>query len=72
MDKQQGSYRQVTSSAMKQDLVISAYKPTEALEKQFVLEAGTEVGMWQFVDEHLRQLPTVVTSKEGCTFGKGV
>ena len=27
MDKQQGSYRQVTSTAVKQDLVISAYKP---------------------------------------------
>ena len=29
LDKQQGSYRQVTSTAVKQDLVISAYKPTE-------------------------------------------
>jgi hypothetical protein len=28
LDKQQGSYRQVTSTAVKQDLVISAYKPT--------------------------------------------
>ncbi|MDE2905043.1 MAG: DNA methyltransferase, partial [Acidobacteriota bacterium] len=27
LDKQQGSYRQVTSTAVKQDLVISAYKP---------------------------------------------
>ena len=26
-DKQQGSYRQITSMATKQDLVISAYKP---------------------------------------------
>src|SRR5580704_2740481 len=30
LDKQQGSYRQVTSTAVKQDLVISAHKPTEA------------------------------------------
>ena len=29
MDKQQGSYRQVTSTAVKQDLVISAYKPND-------------------------------------------
>lgn len=65
MDKQQGSYRQVTSSAMKQDLVISAYKPTEELERRFQLEAGTEAGMWQFVEEHLRQLPTFVTTKAG-------
>ena len=30
LDKQQGSYRQVTSTAVKQDLVISAYKPNGA------------------------------------------
>lgn len=65
MDKQQGSYRQVTSTAMKQDLVISAYKPTDELERRFQLEAGTDAGMWQFVEEHLRQLPTFVLSKEG-------
>lgn len=65
MDKQQGSYRQVTSTAMKQDLVISAYKPTDELERRFQLEAGTDTGMWKFVEEHLRQLPTFVLSKEG-------
>src|SRR6266436_9292345 len=31
LDKKQGSFHQVTSTAVKQDLVISAYKPTEAL-----------------------------------------
>jgi hypothetical protein len=35
MDKQQGSYRQVTSTAVKQDLVISAYKPNGGLEIAF-------------------------------------
>ena len=30
LDKQQGSYRQVTSSAVKQDLVISAYAPDKS------------------------------------------
>ena len=48
LDKQQGSYRQVTSSAVKQDLVISAYKPSEALEKKFVLgidDRGDGVGL---------------------------
>ena len=37
MDKQQGSYRQVTSTAVKQDLVISAYKPNDGLEERFTL-----------------------------------
>jgi hypothetical protein len=31
LDKQQGSYRQVTSSAVKQDLVISAMSPSSSV-----------------------------------------
>jgi hypothetical protein len=60
MDKQQGSYRQVTSTAVKQDLVISAYKPRAGLEHRFALEAGTEQGAWDFIREHLGQLPVFV------------
>ncbi len=61
LDKQQGSYRQVTSTAVKQDLVISAYKPTTQLEKIFELEAGTEEGAWEFVQNHLKQLPVFIS-----------
>jgi hypothetical protein len=60
MDKQQGSYRQVTSTAVKQDLVISAYKPNSGLEERFELERGTEEGVWDFIRTHLRQLPISV------------
>ena len=50
LDKQQGTFKQVNSgSAVKQDLVISTYKPTEELEERFKLEAGTEDGAWDFV-----------------------
>jgi 16S rRNA G966 N2-methylase RsmD len=65
LDKQQGSYRQVTSSAMKQDLVVSAYKPNGGLEQRFATEAGTEEGVWDFVRTHLRQLPVFATDEEG-------
>ncbi|MHB1294416.1 MAG: DNA methyltransferase [Anaerolineae bacterium] len=64
LDKQQGSYRQVTSTAVKQDLVISAYKPNGGLEGRFQLEAGREEGAWDFTRTHLRQLPVFV-AKEG-------
>jgi hypothetical protein len=64
LDKQQGSYRQVTSTAAKQDLVISAYKPNEGLEERFKLEAGTEDGVWDFARVHLNRLPVFV-SKQG-------
>jgi hypothetical protein len=65
LDKQQGSYRQVTSTAVKQDLVISVYKPNSGLEERFKLEAGTEAGAWDFVKTHLRQLPVFVQAKDG-------
>ena len=59
LNKQQGSYRQVTSAAMKEDLVVSTYKPNDGLEERFALEAGTEEGAWDFVRTHLRQLPVI-------------
>ncbi|MHC5714098.1 MAG: DNA methyltransferase, partial [Nostoc sp.] len=61
LDKQQGSYRQVTSTAVKQDLVISAYKPNIRLEEHFKLEAGTEEGAWEFIRNHLKQLPVFIS-----------
>jgi len=64
MDKQQGSYRQVTSSAVKQDLVISAYKPNGGLEERFKIESKTGECVWDFVRTHLSQLPVFV-SKNG-------
>ena len=60
LDKQQRSYRQVTSTAVKQDLVISAYKPNGGLEERFRLQAGTEDGAWDFVRSHLQRLPVFV------------
>lgn len=61
LDKQQGSFKQVTSaSAVKQDLIISCYKPNGGLEERFKLEAGTEQGVWDFVRTHLKQLPVFV------------
>ena len=57
LDKQQGSYRQVTSTATKQDLVISAYKANGGLEERFQLSAGTDQGVWDFVNTHLKNLP---------------
>jgi len=65
LDKKQGSFKQVTSaSAVKQDLIISCYKPNEGLEERFKIEAGSEEGVWDFVRTHLKQLPVFV-SKDG-------
>ena len=65
LDKKQGSFQQVTSGgAVKQDLVISAYKPNGGLEDRFKLTAGTDDGVWDFIRTHLKQLPVFV-SKDG-------
>ena len=64
LDKKQGSFRQVTSTAVKRDLVISAYKPNGGLEERFKLTAGTEEGVWDFVGTHLRQLPVFVSKND--------
>jgi hypothetical protein len=64
LDKKQRSFKQVTSIAVRQDLVISAYKPNGGLEARFKLEAGTEEGVWDFIRTHLKQLPRFV-AKDG-------
>jgi len=63
LDKKQGSYRQVTSSAVKQDLVISAYKPTAALSEKFSLGSSSPDAAWAFIKEHLRHVPVFVGQK---------
>jgi len=65
LDKKQGTPKQVNSAnAVKQDLVISAYKPTSQFEERFSLKAGTAEGIWDFVTEHLGQLPVFVERKD--------
>jgi len=58
LDKQRETFKQATSTAaVKQDLIISAYKPNGNLEAEFRLKAGTEEGAWEFVRYHLGKLP---------------
>lgn len=65
LDKKQGTFKQVTTtSAVKQDLIISAYKPNGGLEDRFKLTAGTEDGAWDFVRQHLKHLP-IAPEKDG-------
>lgn len=64
LDKKQGSFKAVTTpTAVKQDLVISAYKPNGGFEERFQKEAQTEEGVWDFVRTHLKYLP--VTKVQG-------
>jgi len=50
LDKHQGSFKAVTTpTAVKQDLVISAYKPDGDFENKFQEEFVPEEGVWDFV-----------------------
>ena len=60
LDKQSGSFNAVTTTtAVKQDLVISAYKPDGGLEERFRKGGHTIDGVWDFMRTHLRNLPIV-------------
>ena len=64
LDKVNLSFQQVVSpNAVKQDLIISAYKPNGGLEERFNRTGATVDSAWDFVQTHLKQLPAVkVTS----------
>ncbi|MGG2093479.1 DNA methyltransferase [Bacillus sp. S13(2024)] len=64
LDKKQGSFKAVTSTtAVKQDLVISAYKPKKENIEKMKEEQNTEESAWTFVRQHLEQLPIFIGVK---------
>ena len=62
LDKGMLTKKQLNANAVNKDLVISAYKPNDGLEKRFKLEAGSEVGVWDVIRTHLKQLPVFVST----------
>lgn len=66
LDKKQGSYNQVRGAeqAIKQDLVISAYKPKDSFRREITEMAGSEETAWAFVRQHMENLP-VANVKNG-------
>lgn len=64
LDKKQGGLNAIVgNTAVKQDLVISAYKPNGGFEGRFTKEASTEEGVWDFIRTHLKYLP--ITKVQG-------
>lgn len=61
LSKGKESFKQIVSSgAVKEDLVISAYKPLNSTKEKILSGAGTEETTWAFVTQHLSNLPVVV------------
>lgn len=66
LSKQQGTHKQVTASgAVKEDLVISCYKPRSEFETRFRNLTGTPESAAEFVRQHLSMLPVSPLSKGG-------
>ena len=67
LDKQQGSFNsQTTPTAVKQDLVISCYKPSETFTKNFMIQ-DSRANTWSFVAEQLEHLPIPAVKDEKTT-----
>ena len=57
LDKKQGSFKAVTTpTAVKQDLIISVYKPSTSFDNNFKQNQNTKIAIWNFIDEHLSHL----------------
>ncbi|GAB7386952.1 DNA methyltransferase [Bacillaceae bacterium] len=65
LDKQQGSFKAVTTTtAVRQDLVISAYKPSSEMRERMQHHQNSVESAWIFVREHLEKLPVFI-GKQG-------
>ncbi len=65
LDKKQGGINSnVTQTAVKQDLVISAYKVSNKFEILFNNDSKEVAGVWDFIDNHLSFLPVVKTNNK--------
>lgn len=64
LDKGKGTTKQMTyTSTVKQDLVISAYKPKESFRRELFAHVGTSETAWSFVRQHLENIPVVVVKE---------
>jgi len=67
LDKKQGSFNAVTNAtSVKQDLVISCYKPSLEFEQSFNNEQNKMV-VWDFVYEHMQHLPAHIGKDNNTT-----
>lgn len=68
IDKKQGSYNAITSTtAVKQDLVITCYKPTDELINKFEQSTDKSVNAMDFIEELLHHLPVHLKKNNSTT-----
>lgn len=68
LDKKQGSFKAVTTTtAVKQDLVITCYKPSNELTFKFEESIDKGKNAMDFIEEFLRRLPVLIEKEESTT-----
>lgn len=68
LDKQQGSFKSINSPvAVKQDLIITCFKPTDNLIQKFENSTNICENVWDFVEELLNHLPVHVKKDHSTT-----
>ena len=68
LDKQQGSFKAVTTTtAVKQDLVITCYKPSDELINKFNTSEDVALNAWDFIEELLLHLPVHLRKENSTT-----
>lgn len=68
LDKKKGSFNAQTSvTAVKQDLVISCYKPSEKMSELFEISKDKSSNVWDFINELLQHLPVHVERNQSTT-----
>jgi len=69
LDKKRGGLNAIVGvTAVKQDLVISAYKPNGGLEERFAQNATNSDSVWDFVRTHLSYLPCCIEKDNNVAF----
>lgn len=64
LDKKRGGFHaMITPTAVKQDLIISAYKPSSQSISMMKSEVNTENTAWTFINQHLEKLPVFEGTK---------
>ncbi|MBL1228295.1 MULTISPECIES: DNA methyltransferase [Enterococcus] len=64
LDKKRGGFHSmITTTAVKQDLVISAYKPAIESVNKMISERNSEESAWTFIEQHLKKLPVFVGTR---------
>ena len=67
LDKVHGGIKSMRyTTSVKEDLVITCYKPNSELENTLV-QKSINISIWEFVEEHLRHLPVQIVKKKKST-----